>query len=328
MSALATGIININGANILHLMMGLFDVYDVADSRAAVEAIAPTIEAKGRRNTGVTVAQNSILNAQGLDDPTAAVGYSAPARGGTQSFRTFEWITNRYAFASVIIPDADAAEAASWQINLESVWMETYVPQAWDITLAKIAEQLADTANYDSTLQSTSLVLSPTVDLISFVEGVKTAFVEAGQRPVGLKVIYNRNVNTALLTVLQIAATRGIAGVPSGGSIAQLGGNTTALVEEFWRAHGFEPVLVDAVINRSTGVEQILEDDIYFIFADQGRSRAFINRGVPPASVGNPAAPVSYPSYNPTGIGMYMDGQWGLALRSPYLGFIAQGVLS
>lgn len=325
---LNNGIINISGANILHLLMGTFDVYDMDDSRSVVEAIAPSIDAAGRRNQGVVVGNNSIVNATGLDNPTEPVGYSAPARAGSQSFDTFEWVTHRYAFASVIIPDSDAAEAASWQINLESVWMETYVPQAWDITLAKIADALANTGNYAASMQTTSLVLTPTVDLVGFLEGVKIAFRELGNRPNGLKVIYNQNVNTALLNVLQVTPTYNLAGVPSGGSLARSGSTTSLDVEEFFRRHGFEPVLADAVIERSSGVEQILADDLYFIFADQGRSRAFINRGVPPASFGNPAAPASYPVYNPFGVGMFMDGQWGLALRSNKLGFIAQGVLS
>jgi hypothetical protein len=332
MSSLANqGLVNINGALVRTDLTGMFDIFGDQSSRELVEFIAPQIEANSRYNRGIVPATNHIVQAFGPHDPTDAVGYSAPARLGSVDFATFEWTTRRYAFAGVVISDNDSTELQTMQISAENTWMDTYMPQAYDIALNALGVELAASGNYDASLVSTSLVISPTVDLVGFIEAAKIAMQQQGIRwqEGELRAVVNRTVANALLAVLQVSASRSIAGVPSGGTIASLGANTNEDVQNFFLRYGVQLRISDAVIARtSSSVSQILSDDLVFFIAREGRQASFLNLGVAAQNLGGVGAVVSYPEYNPRGIGYYIDAQWGIARRSNKLAFLYSGVLS
>jgi hypothetical protein len=95
----------------------------------------------------------------------------------------------------------------------------------------------------------------------------------------------------------------------------------------FFAKEGIELHIIYGRTIRSNGtVTSVLADDLYLLFCEPGQGRSFLKRGNKADAFGGPGVPVTFPSYDPVGIGMYMNGEWGLALPSNKLGFIFQDI--
>jgi hypothetical protein len=239
-------------------------------------------------------------------------------------------VTNRYAFAKVIISDSDRSELASVQVDPEEAWMQTYTPQSWDVVGRIIGVELADTNNYDATLQSTALAVNvATADLQGALRGAIRAFRALGvnPRPGELKAFVNDTMADLMLGLNQVVPVAALAGAPSGGTFAKLGTVDYSDLVTFFAKEGIELHVIYGRTVRSNGtVTPILANDLYLLFCEGGNGRSFLKRGNKADAFGGPGVPVTFPSYDPVGIGMYMNGEWGLALPSTKLGFIFQGI--
>jgi hypothetical protein len=324
------GIVSVQGARIRTDLPGLFQVYESQSDADVLRVLAPEITVNSRHSRMIKVRDASLVDERGQDNPVSPVGYNAPSRLGTQGFETFELVTNRYAFAKVIISDSDRSELASVQVDPEEAWMQTYTPQSWDVVGRIIGVELADTANYDATLQSTALAVNvATADLQGALRGAIRAFRALGvnPRPGELKAFVNDTMADLMLGLNQVVPVAALAGAPSGGTFAKLGTVDYSDLVTFFAKEGIELHVIYGRTVRSNGtVTPILANDLYLLFCEGGNGRSFLKRGNKADAFGGPGVPVTFPSYDPVGIGMYMNGEWGLALPSNKLGFIFQGI--
>jgi hypothetical protein len=324
------GIVSVQGARIRTDLPGLFQVYESQSDADVLRILAPEITVNSRHSRMIKVRDASLVDERGQDNPVSPVGYNAPSRLGTQGFETFELVTNRYAFAKVIISDSDRSELASVQVDPEEAWMQTYTPQSWDVVGRIIGVELADTANYDATLQSTALAVNvATADLQGALRGAIRAFRALGvnPRPGELKAFVNDTMADLMLGLNQVVPVAALAGAPSGGTFAKLGTVDYSDLVTFFAKEGIELHVIYGRTVRSNGtVTPILANDLYLLFCEGGNGRSFLKRGNKADAFGGPGVPVTFPSYDPVGIGMYMNGEWGLALPSTKLGFIFQGI--
>lgn len=325
------GIVSVQGARIRTDLPGLFQVYESQSDADVLRVLAPEITVNSRHSRMIKVRDASLVDERGQDNPVSPVGYNAPSRLGTQGFETFELVTNRYAFAKVIISDSDRSELASVQVDPEEAWMQTYTPQSWDVVGRIIGVELADTGNYDATLQSTALAVNvATADLQGALRGAIRAFRALGvnPRPGELKAFINDTMADLMLGLNQVVPVNAIAGAPSSGALfAKLGTVDYSDLVTFFAKEGIELHVIYGRTVRSNGtVTPILANDLYLLFCEGGNGRSFLKRGNKADAFGGPGVPVTFPSYDPVGIGMYMNGEWGLALPSNKLGFIFQGI--
>jgi len=324
------GIVSVQGARIRTDLPGLFQVYESQSDADVLRVLAPEITVNSRHSRMIKVRDASLVDERGQDNPVSPVGYNAPSRLGTQGFETFELVTNRYAFAKVIISDSDRSELASVQVDPEEAWMQTYTPQSWDVVGRIIGVELADTANYDATLQSTALAVNvATADLQGALRGAIRAFRALGvnPRPGELKAFVNDTMADLMLGLNQVVPVSALAGAPSGGVFAKLGTVDYSDLVTFFAKEGIELHVIYGRTVRSNGtVTPILANDLYLLFCEGGNGRSFLKRGNKADAFGGPGVPITFPSYDPVGIGMYMNGEWGLALPSTKLGFIFQGI--
>lgn len=325
------GIVSVQGARIRTDLPGLFQVYETQSDADVLRILAPEITVNSRHSRMIKVRDASLVDERGPDNPVSPVGYNAPSRLGTQGFETFELVTNRYAFAKVIISDSDRSELASVQVDPEEAWMQTYTPQSWDVVGRIIGVELADTGNYDATLQSTALAVNvATADLQGALRGAIRAFRALGvnPRPGELKAFVNDTMADLMLGLNQVVPVNAIAGAPSAGAtFAKLGTVDYSDLVTFFAKEGIELHVIYGRTVRSNGtVTPILANDLYLLFCEGGNGRSFLKRGNKADAFGGPGVPVTFPSYDPVGIGMYMNGEWGLALPSNKLGFIFQGI--
>jgi hypothetical protein len=324
------GIVSVQGARIRTDLPGLFQVYESQSDADVLRILAPEITVNSRHSRMIKVRDASLVDERGQDNPVSPVGYNAPSRLGTQGFETFELVTNRYAFAKVIISDSDRSELASVQVDPEEAWMQTYTPQSWDVVGRIIGVELADTGNYDATLQSTALAVNvATADLQGALRGAIRAFRALGvnPRPGELKAFINDTMADLMLGLNQVVPVAALAGAPSGGTFAKLGTVDYSDLVTFFAKEGIELHVIYGRTVRSNGtVTPILANDLYLLFCEGGNGRSFLKRGNKADAFGGPGVPVTFPSYDPVGIGMYMNGEWGLALPSNKLGFIFQGI--
>jgi hypothetical protein len=324
------GIVSVQGARIRTDLPGLFQVYESQSDADVLRILAPEITVNSRHSRMIKVRDASLVDERGQDNPVSPVGYNAPSRLGTQGFETFELVTNRYAFAKVIISDSDRSELASVQVDPEEAWMQTYTPQSWDVVGRIIGVELADTANYDATLQSTALAVNvATADLQGALRGAIRAFRALGvnPRPGELKAFVNDTMADLMLGLNQVVPVSALAGAPSGGVFAKLGTVDYSDLVTFFAKEGIELHVIYGRTVRSNGtVTPILANDLYLLFCEGGNGRSFLKRGNKADAFGGPGVPITFPSYDPVGIGMYMNGEWGLALPSTKLGFIFQGI--
>jgi hypothetical protein len=324
------GIVSVQGARIRTDLPGLFQVYESQSDADVLRVLAPEITVNSRHSRMIKVRDASLVDERGQDNPVSPVGYNAPSRLGTQGFETFELVTNRYAFAKVIISDSDRSELASVQVDPEEAWMQTYTPQSWDVVGRIIGVELADTNNYDATLQSTALAVNvATADLQGALRGAIRAFRALGvnPRPGELKAFVNDTMADLMLGLNQVVPVAALAGAPSGGTFAKLGTVDYSDLVTFFAKEGIELHVIYGRTVRSNGtVTPILANDLYLLFCEGGNGRSFLKRGNKADAFGGPGVPVTFPSYDPVGIGMYMNGEWGLALPSTKLGFIFQGI--
>jgi len=239
-------------------------------------------------------------------------------------------VTNRYAFAKVIISDSDRSELASVQVDPEEAWMQTYTPQSWDVVGRIIGVELADINNYDSTLRNTAFAINvATADLQGALRGAIRAFRALGvnPRPGELKAFVNDTMADLMLGLNQVVPVAALAGAGAGGSFEKLGTVDYSDLVTFFAKEGIELHVIYGRTVRSNGtVTPILADDLYLLFCEGGNGRSFLKRGNKADAFGGPGVPVTFPSYDPVGIGMYMNGEWGLALPSNKLGFIFQDI--
>jgi hypothetical protein len=324
------GIVSVQGARIRTDLPGLFQVYESQSDADVLRVLAPEITVNSRHSRMIKVRDASLVDERGQDNPVSPVGYNAPSRLGTQGFETFELVTNRYAFAKVIISDSDRSELASVQVDPEEAWMQTYTPQSWDVVGRIIGVELADTNNYAATLQSTALAVNvATADLQGALRGAIRAFRALGvnPRPGELKAFVNDTMADLMLGLNQVVPVAALAGAPSGGTFAKLGTVDYSDLVTFFAKEGIELHVIYGRTVRSNGtVTPILANDLYLLFCEGGNGRSFLKRGNKADAFGGPGVPVTFPSYDPVGIGMYMNGEWGLALPSNKLGFIFQGI--
>jgi hypothetical protein len=325
------GIVSVQGARIRTDLPGLFQVYESQSDADVLRILAPEITVNSRHSRMIKVRDASLVDERGQDNPVSPVGYNAPSRLGTQGFETFELVTNRYAFAKVIISDSDRSELASVQVDPEEAWMQTYTPQSWDVVGRIIGVELADTANYDATLQSTALAVNvATADLQGALRGAIRAFRALGvnPRPGELRAFINDTMADLMLGLNQVVPVNAIAGAPSAGAtFAKLGTVDYSDLVTFFAKEGIELHVIYGRTVRSNGtVTPILANDLYLLFCEGGNGRSFLKRGNKADAFGGPGVPITFPSYDPVGIGMYMNGEWGLALPSTKLGFIFQGI--
>ena len=324
------GIVSVQGARIRTDLPGLFAVYEGYSDADVLRVLAPELTVNSRHSRMIKIRDASLVDERGPDAPTSPVGYNAPSRLGTQGFETFELVTNRYAFGKVIISDSDRSEFAAVQVDPEEAWMQTYTPQGWDIVGRIIGSELADINNYDSTLRNTSFAVNvATADLQGALRGAIRAFRALGvnPRPGELKAFVNDTMADLMLGLNQVVAVNAIAGAPSGGTFAKLGTVDYSDLVTFFAKEGIELHIVYGRTIRSNGtVTPVLADDLYLLFCEPGQGRSFLKRGNKADAFGGPGVPVTFPSYDPVGIGMYMNGEWGLALPSNKLGFIFQDI--
>jgi hypothetical protein len=325
------GIVSVQGARIRTDLPGLFQVYESQSDADVLRILAPEITVNSRHSRMIKVRDASLVDERGQDNPVSPVGYNAPSRLGTQGFETFELVTNRYAFAKVIISDSDRSELASVQVDPEEAWMQTYTPQSWDVVGRIIGVELADINNYDSTLRNTSFAINvATADLQGALRGAIRAFRALGvnPRPGELKAFVNDTMADLMLGLNQVVPVNAIAGAPSAGAtFAKLGTVDYSDLVTFFAKEGIELHVIYGRTVRSNGtVTPILADDLYLLFCEGGNGRSFLKRGNKADAFGGPGVPVTFPSYDPVGIGMYMNGEWGLALPSSKLGFIFQDI--
>ena len=325
------GIVSVQGARIRTDLPGLFQVYESQSDADVLRVLAPEITVNSRHSRMIKVRDASLVDERGQDNPVSPVGYNAPSRLGTQGFETFELVTNRYAFAKVIISDSDRSELASVQVDPEEAWMQTYTPQSWDVVGRIIGVELADINNYDSTLRNTSFAINvATADLQGALRGAIRAFRALGvnPRPGELKAFINDTMADLMLGLNQVVPVNAIAGAPSAGAtFAKLGTVDYSDLVTFFAKEGIELHVIYGRTVRSNGtVTPILANDLYLLFCEGGNGRSFLKRGNKADAFGGPGVPVTFPSYDPVGIGMYMNGEWGLALPSNKLGFIFAGI--
>jgi hypothetical protein len=324
------GIVSVQGARIRTDLPGLFAVYEGYSDADVLRILAPELTVNSRHSRMIKIRDASLVDERGPDAPTSPVGYNAPSRLGTQGFETFELVTNRYAFGKVIISDSDRSEFAAVQVDPEEAWMQTYTPQGWDICGRIIGSELADTNNYDSTLRNTSFAVNvATADLQGALRGAIRAFRALGvnPRPGELKAFVNDAMADLMLGLNQVVAVNAIAGAASGGTFAKLGTVDYSDLVTFFAKEGIELHIIYGRTIRSNGtVTSVLADDLYLLFCEPGQGRSFLKRGNKADAFGGPGVPVTFPSYDPVGIGMYMNGEWGLALPSTKLGFIFQDI--
>jgi len=325
------GIVSVQGARIRTDLPGLFQVYESQSDADVLRVLAPEITVNSRHSRMIKIRDASLVDERGQDNPVSPVGYNAPSRLGTQGFETFELVTNRYAFAKVIISDSDRSELASVQVDPEEAWMQTYTPQSWDVVGRIIGVELADINNYDSTLRNTSFAINvATADLQGALRGAIRAFRSLGvnPRPGELRAFVNDTMADLMLGLNQVVPVNAIAGAPSSGAtFAKLGTVDYSDLVTFFAKEGIELHVIYGRTVRSNGtVTPILADDMYLLFCEGGNGRSFLKRGNKADAFGGPGVPVTFPSYDPVGIGMYMNGEWGLALPSSKLGFIFQDI--
>lgn len=326
------GIVSVQGARIRTDLPGLFAVYEGYSDADVLRILAPELTVNSRHSRMIKIRDASLVDERGPDAPTAPVGYNSPSRLGTQGFETFELVTNRYAFGKVIISDSDRSEFAAVQVDPEEAWMQTYTPQGWDICGRIIGAELADINNYDSTLRNTSFAVNvATADLQGALRGAIRAFRALGvnPRPGELKAFVNDTIADLMLGLNQVVGLNAIAGAPSGsgGTFAKLGTVDYSDLVAFFAKEGIELHVIYGRTIRSNGtVTPVLADDLYLLFCEPGQGRSFLKRGNKADAFGGPGVPVTFPSYDPVGIGMYMNGEWGLALPSNKLGFIFQDI--
>ena len=324
------GIVSVQGARIRTDLPGLFQVYESQSDADVLRVLAPEITVNSRHSRMIKVRDASLVDERGQDNPVSPVGYNAPSRLGTQGFETFELVTNRYAFAKVIISDSDRSELASVQVDPEEAWMQTYTPQSWDVVGRIIGVELADINNYDSTLRNTSFAINvATADLQGALRGAIRAFRALGvnPRPGELKAFINDTMADLMLGLNQVVPVAALAGAGAGGSFEKLGTVDYSDLVTFFAKEGIELHVIYGRTVRSNGtVTPILANDLYLLFCEGGNGRSFLKRGNKADAFGGPGVPVTFPSYDPVGIGMYMNGEWGLALPSTKLGFIFQGI--
>lgn len=322
----SNGIISLNGARVRSDMPGLFQVYDTEVQADVIQLMAPQIDVTSRHSRAFKVADSSLVDERGTDNPVDPVNYNAAARLGQQGFETFDIYVLRYAFGKCIITESDQTEANAFQANLESVWMDKYVPQAWQVVAREIGAILADTANYAATLQSVSLDISvETADLQGAVLAAFRAFRALGINPMPgeLHAFFNDVMGDLMLNLNQVQQGYGIAGIPSGGSQARIGIADYADLDRFFGKLGVVSHCLTTRTIRSDGqVLPVLDNDLYLLFTGGGQRRSFLKRGVNASAFGGPGVPISFPSYDPLGIGIYMNGEWGIAITSEKLGFI------
>lgn len=324
------GIVSVQGARIRTDLPGLFAVYEGYSDADVLRILAPELTVNSRHSRMIKIRDASLVDERGPDAPTAPVGYNSPSRLGTQGFETFELVTNRYAFGKVIISDSDRSEFAAVQVDPEEAWMQTYTPQGWDICGRIIGAELADINNYDSTLRNTSFAVNvATADLQGALRGAIRAFRALGvnPRPGELKAFVNDTMADLMLGLNQVVGLNAIAGAGAGGSFAKLGTVDYSDLVAFFAKEGIELHVIYGRTIRSNGtVTPVLADDLYLLFCEPGQGRSFLKRGNKADAFGGPGVPVTFPSYDPVGIGMYMNGEWGLALPSNKLGFIFQDI--
>ena len=324
------GIVSVQGARIRTDLPGLFAVYEGYSDADVLRILAPELTVNSRHSRMIKIRDASLVDERGPDAPTSPVGYNAPSRLGTQGFETFELVTNRYAFGKVIISDSDRSEFAAVQVDPEEAWMQTYTPQGWDICGRIIGSELADVNNYDSTLRNTSFAVNvATADLQGALRGAIRAFRALGvnPRPGELKAFVNDAMADLMLGLNQVVAVNANAGAASGGTFAKLGTVDYSDLVTFFAKEGIELHIIYGRTIRSNGtVTSVLADDLYLLFCEPGQGRSFLKRGNKADAFGGPGVPVTFPSYDPVGIGMYMNGEWGLALPSTKLGFIFQDI--
>lgn len=325
------GIVSVQGARIRTDLPGLFAVYEGYSDADVLRILAPELTVNSRHSRMIKIRDASLVDERGPDAPTSPVGYNAPSRLGTQGFETFELVTNRYAFGKVIISDSDRSEFAAVQVDPEEAWMQTYTPQGWDICGRIIGAELADNGNYDATLQSSSLdVTVPSTDLQAELRAAIRAFRALGvnPRPGELKAFVNDTVADAMLQLNQVVSQPALSAVPSGGAQIRFGSIDYSDLVTFFAKEGIELHIIYGRTIRSNGtVASVLEDDLYLLFCEPGQGRSFLKRGNKADAFGGPGVPVTFPSYDPVGIGMYMNGEWGLALPSDKLGFRFEQVI-
>ena len=329
--ATPNGIVSVQGARIRTDLPGLFAVYEGYSDADVLRVLAPELTVSSRHSRMIKIRDASLVDERGPDAPTNPVGYNAPSRLGTQGFETFELVTSRYAFGKVIISDSDRSEFAAVQVDPEEAWMQTYTPQGWDIVGRIIGTELADNNNYDATLTTTSLsVTTPTADLQAELRGAIRAFRALGinPRPGELKAFINDTVADAMLQLNQVVPQPALSALPSGGTQLRFGSIDYSDLVAFFAKEGIELHIVYGRTIRSNGsVASVLEDDLYLLFCEPGQGRSFLKRGNKADAFGGPGVPVTFPSYDPVGIGMYMNGEWGLALPSDKLGFRFEAVI-
>lgn len=324
------GIVSVQGARIRTDLPGLFAVYEGYSDADVLRVLAPELTVNSRHSRMIKIRDASLVDERGPDAPTAPVGYNSPSRLGTQGFETFELVTNRYAFGKVIISDSDRSEFAAVQVDPEEAWMQTYTPQGWDICGRIIGAELADINNYDSTLRNTTFAINvATADLQGALRGAIRAFRALGvnPRPGELKAFINDTMADLMLGLNQVVGLNAIAGTGAGGAFAKLGTVDYSDLVTFFAKEGIELHVIYGRTIRSNGtVTPVLADDLYLLFCEPGQGRSFLKRGNKADAFGGPGVPVTFPSYDPVGIGMYMNGEWGLALPSNKLGFIFQDI--
>jgi hypothetical protein len=330
--AASNGVISVQGARIRTDLPGLFPVFESASDADVIKAIAPEITVKSRHTRMIKTRDSSLIDERGPANPVNPVGYNSPSRLGTQGFETVELVTNRYAFGKQIISESDRSEFGAVQIDPEEVWMQTYTPQAWDIVGRIVGIELADTANYNATLQSTSLDISaPTADLQGALRGAIRAMRALGINPAPgeLHALINDEMADLMLGLNQVVPLQMIAGLPSGGSQLRLGTVDYSDLVTFFAKEGITLHIMYGRTIRSNGtVTPTIANDLYLFFAGSGMARSFLKRGNKSDAFGGPGVPITFPSVDPVGIGMYMNGEWGLAVMSDKLGFIFTSINS
>lgn len=327
----ANGIVSVQGARIRTDLPGLFAVYESNSDADVLRILAPELTVLSRHSRMIKIRDSSMIDERGPDAATSPVGYNAPSRLGTQGFETFELVTNRYAYGKVIISDSDRSEFAAVQVDPEEAWMGTYTPQGWDICGRIIGAELADAANYDATLTSPGLnVTIPSTDLQADLRGAIRAFRALGvnPRPGELHAFVNDIVADAMLQLNQVVPQAALSALPSGGTQLRFGSIDYSDLVAFFAKEGIDLHIIYGRTIRSNGaVLPVLENDLYLLFCEPGQGRSFLKRGNKADAFGGPGVPVTFPSYDPVGIGLYMNGEWGLALPSTKLGFRFDAVI-
>lgn len=308
------------------------ELFDAETERDKLLRIAPPMEVRTRHSRAYKQGTKNLLDLRSTS--ASAQTWNAAAQTNTFEFDSFDIDVFRYSHDSMIISNYDAAEASEvGDLDLEAEWMSKASVHAYSIHAYNLGQVLTNNANYDASLVSASLDLTDqTADLSGSILAMQRAFRGLGVGARNIIAVCNDAVLDAITALDQVRDAVAISGFTASGSTVRRTGTVTGqeVINWFREKFGIELIVIESrIINASGTAVSPLDDDLYFLHADESPfGKSFVKTALL-ASVNGGAllTPWEYPAYNPAGRGLYADTIFGLPLPSNMLGFAYTGVI-